>query len=198
MQYEEISIAHPSREEVSKEFIKGNRKDLTSFEVKLNIKTPSYSYEKRKQMLIRWATVRSCKWFDDEDSKSFILDAIKNQNVLPTPLNVEQFTQATVNILGKNKLQEKLNSKSEETAISFADEIKAMAPYQILFLSFPFISDRFSVNFIKDEYQKLIIKDEYQKFFLRLLACEELLTLGFFLEGIVLISPLKAHRGCEL
>lgn len=99
-----------SREEVFKRF-EGDKEYLQEFERKLNIKTPSYNYDKRKEILLKWATIRNCKWLSTEDLKNFVLDQLKNQNVLPTPLNIEQFAQATTNILDKSKLSDKLDNR---------------------------------------------------------------------------------------
>ena len=57
--------------------------------------------------------------------------------------------------LEKDKLIEKINAKSLETAKSFAEEIKMMSEDKILFLSFPFISEHFSVDFVKENCQKI-------------------------------------------
>jgi hypothetical protein len=46
-------------------------------------------------------------------------------------------------------------TRSRDTVESFADEIKVMKDYRVLFLSFPFISEGFSVGFVDSKYQKL-------------------------------------------
>jgi predicted transcriptional regulator len=149
-----------SREEVFKEFEHKiiAEVDLRKYEKKLSVKAPSYDYEKRKEMLLKWAGVMNCKWNEDEDLKNTIIDTIKDESKLPTPLNIEQFaiSTATKKKLEKDELLEKINAKSIETARGFAQEIKMMSVGKVIFLSFPFISEHFIVDFVKENYQKLV------------------------------------------
>jgi Trypsin-like peptidase domain len=147
-----------SREEVFKEFEQKiiAEVDLKKYEKKLNVKTP-YDYEKRKEMLFRWAAVMNCNWNEDQNLKNTVFETIKDERKLPTPLNVEQFAIATAKKeLEKDELVERIEAKSKETAKSFAQEIKTMSLDKILFLSFPFISEYFSIDFVKENYEKLV------------------------------------------
>jgi hypothetical protein len=56
-----------------------------------------------------------------------------------------------------------MNEKSKLIAKSFAEEIKEMSNSEILFLSFPFISDSFSLDFVKTKYQELINNRQLSK-----------------------------------
>lgn len=124
-----------SREEV----FKGSEKKITAevslreFEKKLSVKTPSYNYEKRKEMLLNYAAVMDCKWREDEDLSSTVLEVLRDETKLPTPLNIAQFALATVsrNVIERNKLLEKIEAKSKETAKSFAQEINTMSTDKI-------------------------------------------------------------------
>jgi predicted NACHT family NTPase len=106
-----------SREEVFKEFKNKitAEVDLRKFEKKLSVKIPSYDYEKRREMLLKYAAVMDCKWREDEDLSNTVLKSIKDESKLPTPLNIEQFALATATtsntLLEKDKLLEKIDAK---------------------------------------------------------------------------------------
>jgi hypothetical protein len=155
---EDIYVIITSREEVFKQFEHNITAeiDLRKYEIKMILKTQSYNYEKRKEMLLKWGKIMNCKWLADEDLKNIVFEILGNEGKLPTPLNIEQFALATVNVLEKSKLIDKINAKSKETVKSFANEIKLMSEDKIVFLSFPFISEYFTVDFIKENYLKFI------------------------------------------
>jgi len=157
-QVEDGYVIITSREEVFKEFKtkKLSAMDIKEFVVKLDIKKPSYDYEKRKEILIGWAEKEDCKWLRNEELKRLILESIKNETVLPTPLNMKDFVIATFDIEDEDALKEKLKEKSKETAKAFAKEIKNMDDDKILFLSFPFISGYFEIPFVRATYQELV------------------------------------------
>lgn len=75
-QLEDAYVIITSREEVFKEFEKEkiSSKVLKEFERKLNIKKPSYDYEKRKEILLTWAEAENCKWLRNKELKNFVLD----------------------------------------------------------------------------------------------------------------------------
>jgi len=157
---EDAYVIITSREEVFKEFEKENLSvdDLKEFKKKLNIKRPSYDYEKRKEILLMWAEEESCKWLGDEELKNFVLRSIwsRIKGFLPTPLSIRSFVMATINIEKEDELRKKIEEKSEETAKAFAREIKNMVNDKILFLSFLFISRFFEVRFVRETYQELV------------------------------------------
>jgi len=157
-QVEDVYVVTTSREEVFKEFEKErlSAKDLREFEKKLNIKKPSYDYEKRKEILLNWAEEENCNWLGYKKLKELVLNAIKNETTLPTPLSIKDFAVATFDIEKEDALSEKIKEKSKETVKAFAEEIKNMTDDKILFLSFLFIPIRFEVEFVKGEYQKLV------------------------------------------
>src|SRR5215831_1755963 len=114
-----------SRDEVFMDFRRKiiAKVDLRKYEKKLNVKN-TYDYEKRKEMLVRWANVTNSKWLEDEDLKSTVFETIKDESNLPTPLNIKDFIIATVNVTDEQKLLKILKAKSIETAKGFAQEIK--------------------------------------------------------------------------
>jgi hypothetical protein len=122
----------------------------------LNIKKPSYDYEKRKEILLSWAEAENCKWVVNERSKEFVLESIEDEKILPTPLSIKDFAVATFDIEKEEALREKIKEKSKETAKAFAKEIKNMTNDKILFLSFLSIYDSLSVEFIRTTYQELV------------------------------------------
>jgi hypothetical protein len=157
-QVEDVYVIITSREEVFKEFEeeKISVKELKEFEKKLNVKKPSYDYEKRKQILLNWAEGGNCKWLGNKELKGLVLEAIKDEKILPTPLSIKDFAVATLDIEKESELKEKIEEKSKETAKAFAKEIKNMSDDKILFLSFPFISNYFEVEFVRETYQELV------------------------------------------
>jgi hypothetical protein len=164
-QVEDGHVIITSREEVFKEFEKEklSAKDLKQFEKKLNIKKPSYDYEKRKEILLNWAEEENCKWLGNQKSMKLVLNSIKNEKILPTLLSIKDFAVATFDIEAESELSEKIKEKSKETAKAFAQEIKNMTKDKILFLSFPFISDHFKVEFVRASYQELVKELNFRK-----------------------------------
>jgi hypothetical protein len=164
-QVEDGHVIITSREEVFKEFEKEklSAKDLKQFEKKLNIKKPSYDYEKRKEILLNWAEEENCKWLGNQKSMKLVLNSIKNEKILPTLLSIKDFAVATFDIEAESELSEKIKEKSKETAKAFAQEIKNMTKDKILFLSFPFISDYFKVEFVRALYHKLVKELNFRK-----------------------------------
>lgn len=157
-QVEDVYVVITSREEVFKEFEKEklSAKELKEFEEKLNIKKPSYGYEKRKEILLNWAEEENCKWRGNRELKDFVLESIKDEKTLPTPLSIRGFVVATSDIEKEDKLKEELKEKSMETAKAFAKEIKNMSDDKVLFLSFPFISSYFEIEVVRATYHELV------------------------------------------
>jgi hypothetical protein len=157
-QIEDVYVIVTSREEVFKEFEKEkiSAKELKEFEEKLNIKKPSYDYEKRRKILLNWAEEENCKWLGNKELKELVLESMKDEKILPTPLSIKDFAVATFDMEKEDELKEKIEEKSKETAKAFAEEIKNMIDDKILFLSFPFISDYFGVEFVRERYQELV------------------------------------------
>lgn len=154
----EAYVVITSREEVFKEFEKENLSaiKLRNFELKLNIKKPSYNYKKRKHILITWAQAKGCLWIKNTDRKNLLLDYIKNEKYLPTPLSMRQFVIATSNMTEPNELLNKIKEKSQETAAGFAKEVETLSNDKILFLTFPLISTNFKINFLKKVFNELV------------------------------------------
>ncbi|MCK4733480.1 MAG: hypothetical protein KAT65_13590, partial [Methanophagales archaeon] len=167
-QVEDDYVIITSREEVFKEFEKKklSAKALEVFEKKLNIKKPSYDYRKREEIVLKWAEEENCKWLGNDKLKKLVLEAIKDEKILPTPLGMKDFAVATFDIEKKDELSEKIEEKSKETAKAFAEEIKNMTDDKILFLSFPFISNYFEVEFVRGAYPELVeeldLKDAWE------------------------------------
>lgn len=163
-QTENVYVIITSREEIFKEFEKEHLSsvELRNFEKKLNIKRPSYDYEKRKEILFRWAESKSCKWLFDHSLVNTILEYIKDRRKLPTPLSIRDFVYSSISLVEEFELLKKIEDKSKETARSFAKEVENMSDDKILFLLFPFISN-FRISFVKSKYEKLAKKLKEQK-----------------------------------
>jgi hypothetical protein len=146
-----------SREEIFKEFAKENLSsiELKIIERKLNLKKPSYNYEKRKQILIGWAKAKDCAWLKISRQKKLVLEYLKDNKYLPTPLSIREFVISSSQITETSKLKKKIEDKSEETSRAFAKEVENMSLDKSLFLSFPFIYP-FKINFIKKTFNELV------------------------------------------
>lgn len=147
-----------SREEIFKRFEKEHLSSvqLRVFEKTLNIKRPSYNYEKRKEILLRWAESKNCLWFNRKAMRDFVVGHLLREENLPTPLSIRNFVFSTINIAKKRELEKQIILKSKETTLSFAKEISYMPIDKIVFLMYPFISSYFPVHLLKEEYEKLI------------------------------------------
>jgi len=154
----DVYVIITSREEIFKEFEKEklSAKNLRDFENKLNMKKPSYDYNRRSQIIQKYAEEMKCKWYEDDKLKEFVLESIKHENILPTPLSIRDFAGATTNVKTKKEIIIKLEEKSNETAKAFTREIENMTYDKILFLSFPFISRYFEIAFVKAMYEDLV------------------------------------------
>jgi uncharacterized protein (UPF0333 family) len=155
----DVYIIITSREEVFKEFEKEkiSADTLDDFNNKLNIKNISYNYEKRKEILLKWAEEEDCKWLRDIKLKKFVSDSIREYRSLPSPLSIKNFVMATKFIGKKDELEKKIIAMSKDTANAFSKEIKTMTDDKVLFLSFLLISG-WKINFIKQIYRELVIK----------------------------------------
>ena len=161
-QVEDAYVIITSREEVFKEFKKEklSAKELKEFEEKLNIRKPSYNYEKRKEILLNWAEGGNCRWLINEKLKNLVLESMKDKKVLPTPMSIKNFAIATFDVEDEGKLKGEIKEKSVETAKAFAKEIKNMADDKILFLSLLYIFESgpylFEVEFVRTTYQEMV------------------------------------------
>jgi hypothetical protein len=149
-----------SREEVFKEFEKEKLStvDVKEFEKRLNLLRPSYDYERRKEILSKWAESEGCIWYKDKRLRNLVLKSMEDDEVLSTPLRIKDFAFDTVNVDRKDQLEKKTREKSEEVAMVFSREIRNMTDDKILFLLFLFISNYFDINSMKEIYREM--KDE--------------------------------------
>ncbi len=152
-----VFVIITSREEAFKEFEKAKLsiQTIREFERKLNIRRPSYGYSERFDMLVGWAKSKECKWLENSNLKKFVLDMIKNDQMLPTPLSIKDFTIATANVTDEKKLIIKIREKSTETSKSFAREIMEMPDDRLLFISIPFIT-ALPIDLAKKAYDVLV------------------------------------------
>ena len=157
-QVEDVYVIITSREEVFKKFEREqlSARELKEFERKLNLKKSTYDYEKRKEILLKWAEEENCRWLGNKELKELVLEYIKGEKILPTPLSIKAFAVATAMIEKEDELKEKIREKSKETAKAFAEEIKNMTDDKILFLSFLFFPRHLKVEFVRAVYQELV------------------------------------------
>ncbi len=154
----DLYVIITSREEVFKEFKKrafsGTR--LEVFEKRLSIGKPSYTTEKRKEILKNWATLKKCTWLNNVELKNFILDQIESENILPTLLNIRDFVGASIDINVREQLLTMIKEKSKGTTWAFLKEIKEMTKDKVLFLTILYVLEDAREEFVKETYQNLI------------------------------------------
>ena len=167
-----------SRKDVFEEFEKESYsvEEIKKFENELNILKPSYSYDKRKEILEKWAEEKGCLWLKGQRLKEIVFDSINDIKNLPTPLSIHDFTEATVKTVVEKDLRRAINDYSKIIERAFADEIIDFCSYgkedRVLFLSIVFVLRDFGVHYIKQVYEKLkkedfkdferILKEEYR------------------------------------
>ena len=154
---EDSYVIITSREEVFKKFKKDKLSavDIKGFEEKLNLMRPSYDYEKRKEIVTRWAEEENCAWINNSRLKTIVFEEIKDERNLTTPLKMRAFAIATVKINEENLLTKRIKEKSEETARAFAEEIRNMTWDKIVFLSFLFVS-WYHIDFMRGIYEEIV------------------------------------------
>jgi hypothetical protein len=155
-QVDRLFVIITSREEVFKQF--GTKRlsatDLNEFEQRLNLKRPSYDYEKRRQILLNLAGKEGCAWLGHKNLEELVLKEVK-EGRLPTPFNLRDFAIASARVSEGEELKRIGYIKSEETAKVFAREIGEMTRDKQLFLTFPFIG-HIEIGLTKETYQALV------------------------------------------
>jgi hypothetical protein len=174
----DVYVVITSRKDVFEKFEKESYsvEEIKEFEEEISILKPSYSYEKRREIVEKWAVEKECAWLIDEELKEIVFESIEDKEHLQTPLSIYDFVEATIKIKDERELRQKIITFSEKTEIAFADEIKGLYDSRrrdrILFLSFIFVSQRHEVDFVRTEYEKRkeedfedferILKEEYR------------------------------------
>lgn len=169
-----------SRKDIFQEFEKEIYfpEEVRKFEKELNIIKPSYNHFKRIEILEKWAEEKGCEWLEHQELRNLIIEKLKNENKLPTPLNIYDFVVATagkqlaidkenakeeLRKFYEKEIEPKIDKNSQATEKAFADEIKELYKSKrydrIYFLSIIFISQLsysyFSCDFVKKQYNIL-------------------------------------------
>lgn len=166
---EDTYVIITSRKDVFEEFEYESYsvEELTEFEKELNILQPSYNPNKKREILEKWAIEKGCKWIDDEKLREAVFKSIEIENNLPTPLNIYDFVESTINTRDLDELIRKIYEYSKITPKAFADEIWGLYNSdhkdRVLFLSLIFILEADDVDFVYDQYNELK-KEDYQEF----------------------------------
>ncbi|HHT9126326.1 MAG TPA: hypothetical protein ACFYD6_10985 [Candidatus Brocadiia bacterium] len=210
---EDVYVILTSRKDVFEEFEKESYsiEEIKKFEKELNIINPSYSYEKKKKILEKWAEEKECTWLRDEKLKDVVFQSLDDRERLPTPLSIHDFAIATEKIKEGRELEQKVKTYSKAVEKAFADEIIGLYESgrkdKALFLSFIFVSQYFEVDFVKQLYEKLkkenfedfekILKEEHRVKIGKLLLAENR-TLEFshplYFNALAYIL---GHAGCK-
>lgn len=144
-----------SREDVFDEFkIRSlSKKSLTFLEKRLNAITPSYDSDQRKIMLVKYGHFFDCKWLNDDELKSFVFKKLHEENMLPSPYSIFNFSLKSRNNLDNKLLQISFDKASADTGWQFAHEVLNMNYEEKLFFTILFTNqnrsclDDFYINF---------------------------------------------------
>ena len=174
----DVYVIFTSRKDVYEEFKRESYlvEEIKRFENELNIIKPSYSYEKRKEIIEKWAEEKGCEWLMNQELKDFVIKSIKDKEVLPTPLSIHDFIATTIKVNKKENLRSAIDGYSKIVEKAFADEIIDFCRYgredRVLFLLLIFISQDFNLEFVKQIYERLkkegfrnyesILREEYR------------------------------------
>jgi hypothetical protein len=106
-------------------------------------------------MKLGGARAEGCMWLKNESSANIVFNRLKYKSMLSSPLKIRDYAKSSVEVTTEKELLDIMEERSQETARSFANEIKEMEIDKVLFLIFPFISDAFPEMFIKSNYEEL-------------------------------------------
>lgn len=153
---DDIFIILTTREEVYKDFKECtySKELLTFFEVELSLKKKSYSYDLRKQILLNLSR-ENCEWFKIKNLQELVFNELKNELKLPTPLNIKDFAVASSSSTNSKDLLDLITLYSKHSYFTFAKEIKSLSNDKVVFFSFLFISEYFSIEFIHNHFDIL-------------------------------------------
>lgn len=162
---ENVFIIFTSRIEIFKEFKKESLSDalFKMFEVKLNIKKPSYDSQKKKEILTKWSMISNVFWLSDPNLRDYVFLELERESNLPTPLNIKDFVLSTIKINNKEDLRKEIINKSFETHLTFSKEIKNMDEEKQLFLLFLFILGKVRVEILKSYFNKFLLTKEIKR-----------------------------------
>jgi len=165
----EAHVIISSRKDVFKSFEEECYSEgfLKKLEVELDFKKPSYSLDKKKKILEKWAIEKDCIWFNNEELKEFVFEKQKDESILPTPFSIYNFVASSRFSKNRAELEKKIFLYSEEAEKAFADEIIGLyedkREDRVLILLFVFISEFFDLREVKENYENLK-KDSFNDF----------------------------------
>ncbi len=158
MHSEDTYLIITSREEIFKQFHPiGIIPNLSKIKINLSIKDRSYDYDRREQMLLKWSAAVDSAWLNVKSLKKIILERLKDERNLPTPLSIKDFAidREIKEAIDEALLVKKMDLKSKATADAFGVEISNMPADAILFLSFPLITYYCDIDYVERKYNKL-------------------------------------------
>jgi hypothetical protein len=107
----------------------------------------------------------NCKWITFELVKNNILEYLRNENKLHSPLSIKDFVfdRLVQSSIEEHLLLKRIDHHSRVVADKFAQDISNMNVDKILFLSFPLILYTFDNKFIERKYDELCkwLKNEF-------------------------------------
>lgn len=166
---EEAYVIITSRKDVFEKFKEESYSvgDLKKLEQELNIIKPSYNYEKRKEILEKWGEEKDCKWLRNKKLRESVFKSLKEKSILPTPLSIHNFSEATKSTTKEIELMQNIDLYSEEDEKAFADEIIGLYESnnkdRVLFLFFIFISEYFEIDSLRQVYS-MFKEDDFEDF----------------------------------
>ena len=128
-----------SRREVFEQFARESlaAAELVQFREEMSIVKPSYSPAALETILNRMATGR-CAWHAIPECRELVHDAI-NAGKLSTPLVIRDLIAATIGVLDRHILAQRISNRQGAVTRVFAGELKACSPATKLVLSLVFL-----------------------------------------------------------
>jgi hypothetical protein len=142
--------------------------------------TPSYSQEKKTQILLNWASEFNCKWLFDEIKKIVVVSEVNSR--LSTPLSVWEFVVSSQDSDNLDEIERIIQEKSKIIRASFAEEIVQMPQQHIVYLTVACIFANYDHHYLTETYDNICNKLNIdQKYPMELL--EELFSKKIIIEA---------------
>ena len=143
-----------SREEPFKEFEKEklSQSDIRKLSIEMDLKKPSYSDEKKKEILLNWAKASDCQWLRQKELEAFVIE--EGLKRLKTPLSLMDLTHVSKDYTDQSLINKLIEEKSKETRKAFAEEIMNMTKEKVMFLSIVYMLSHIKANKIQPIYDR--------------------------------------------
>ncbi len=128
------------------------KEELDHIEKKITIFPTSYDQNMIEQMVIKYGLFNNCFWIKDNYLKEFVINKIKKESILPTPLSIYNFSYLSKNDDRKEQIIYSLNLAQEERGYSFAHEIDKLKIEEKIFFTILFLQRNTKNTFLIEKY----------------------------------------------